>query len=91
MRANGKQLSEITSLIESGAIRPVVDKVFPFKATGDALSYVEFRAGQRQGRHQHRAEIMNSSSEQEFAVARITSEFPPWVTNTRSTEAGKVR
>ncbi len=41
MRANGKQLSEITSLIESGAIRPVVDKVFPFEATGDALAYVE--------------------------------------------------
>lgn len=39
MRANGKQLSAITSLIESGAIRPVVDKVFPFEAAGDALTY----------------------------------------------------
>ena len=48
MRANGKQLSEITSLIESGAIRPVVDKVFPFEATGDALSYVE--AGRAKGK-----------------------------------------
>ena len=34
---------------------------------------------------------MNWSSEQEFAVARITSEFPPWVTNTRSGQVGKVR
>ncbi len=41
MRAQGQQLSEITSLIESGAIRPVVDKVFPFEKTGDALAYVE--------------------------------------------------
>jgi NADPH:quinone reductase-like Zn-dependent oxidoreductase len=41
MRAQGKQLSEITSLIESGVIRPVVDKVFPFEQTGDALAYVE--------------------------------------------------
>ncbi len=41
MRANGRQLSEITSLIESGVIRPVVDKVFPFEKTGDALAYVE--------------------------------------------------
>ncbi|MBR1172732.1 NADP-dependent oxidoreductase [Bradyrhizobium sp. KB893862 SZCCT0404] len=41
MRAQGQQLSEITSLIESGVIRPVVDKVFPFKKTGDALAYVE--------------------------------------------------
>jgi len=41
MRANGQQLSEITSLIESGGIRPVIDKVFPFEETGDALAYVE--------------------------------------------------
>jgi NADPH:quinone reductase-like Zn-dependent oxidoreductase len=41
MRAQGQQLSEISSLIESGVIRPVVDKVFPFEKTGDALAYVE--------------------------------------------------
>jgi len=41
MRANGEQLSEITSLIESGVIRAVVDKVFPFENTADALAYVE--------------------------------------------------
>ena len=41
MRANGDQLSEITSLIESGTIRPVVDRVFPFEATNEALAYVE--------------------------------------------------
>ncbi|UFS74478.1 NADP-dependent oxidoreductase [Tardiphaga sp. 37S4] len=41
MRAQGQQLSEITSLIEAGVIRPVVDKVFPFENTGDALAYVE--------------------------------------------------
>ena len=41
MRAQGQQLSEITSLIESGVIRPVVDKVFPFEKTGYALAYVE--------------------------------------------------
>ncbi|MDA9546613.1 MULTISPECIES: NADP-dependent oxidoreductase [unclassified Bradyrhizobium] len=41
MRAQGQQLSEITSLIETGVIRPVVDKVFPFEKTGDALAYVE--------------------------------------------------
>jgi NADPH:quinone reductase-like Zn-dependent oxidoreductase len=41
MRAQGQQLGEITSLIESGVIRPVVDKVFPFERTGDALAYVE--------------------------------------------------
>lgn len=41
MRAHGKQLSEISTLIESGVIRPVVDKVFPFEETQKALDYVE--------------------------------------------------
>lgn len=41
MRASGDQLREIASLIESGRIRPVVDRVFPFKSTNEALAYVE--------------------------------------------------
>jgi NADPH:quinone reductase-like Zn-dependent oxidoreductase len=41
MRAEGKQLSEITALIEAGKIRPIVDKVFPFEQTNEALAYVE--------------------------------------------------
>jgi NADPH:quinone reductase-like Zn-dependent oxidoreductase len=41
MRAEGQQLGKITSLIESGVIRPVVDQVFPFEKTSDALAYVE--------------------------------------------------
>jgi len=48
MRANGSQLREITRLIESGAIRPVVDRVFPFESTNEALSYVE--AGRAKGK-----------------------------------------
>lgn len=41
MRAEGNQLSQITRLIESGIIKPVIDKVFPFEQTNEALSYVE--------------------------------------------------
>ncbi|MBI3349146.1 MAG: NADP-dependent oxidoreductase [Burkholderiales bacterium] len=41
MRANGAQLREITALIEAGAIRPVVDRVFPFAQTNEAMAYVE--------------------------------------------------
>ncbi|RRH98432.1 NADP-dependent oxidoreductase [Mesorhizobium tamadayense] len=41
MWAQGDQLGKITSLVESGAIRPVVDRVFPFEATNKALAYVE--------------------------------------------------
>jgi NADPH:quinone reductase-like Zn-dependent oxidoreductase len=41
MRAQGRQLSEITSLIDSGVIHPVIDKVFPFEATNEAIAYVE--------------------------------------------------
>ena len=41
MRPSGDQLHEIGSLIDSGAIRPVVDRVFPFESTKEALAYVE--------------------------------------------------
>lgn len=41
MKASGHQLRQITPLIESGAVRPVIDKVFPFESTNDALAYVE--------------------------------------------------
>lgn len=41
MRAEGKQLGEITKLIEAGIIKPVIDKVFPFEQTNEALSYIE--------------------------------------------------
>jgi alcohol dehydrogenase len=40
MEANGNQLREISALIDAGAIRPVVDRIFPFEATQDALAYV---------------------------------------------------
>jgi len=48
MKANGSQLREITRLIEAGAIRPVIDRVFPFEATNEALAYVE--AGRAKGK-----------------------------------------
>jgi NADPH:quinone reductase-like Zn-dependent oxidoreductase len=48
MRANGDQLAEITALIESRIIRPVVDRVFPFDSTDEALAYVE--AGRARGK-----------------------------------------
>ncbi|MEL7941685.1 NADP-dependent oxidoreductase [Pseudomonas delhiensis] len=41
MRASGSQLGEISSLIESGAIKPAVDRIFPFDSVADALAYVE--------------------------------------------------
>lgn len=41
MKADGRALSEITSLIEDGKIRPVIDRVFPFEQTNEALAYVE--------------------------------------------------
>ena len=41
MRADGGQLSQITALIEAGAIRPIMDRVFPFAATNEALAYLD--------------------------------------------------
>jgi alcohol dehydrogenase len=41
MRANGTQLTEITSLVDAGIIHPVLDRVFPFASTNEAVAYVE--------------------------------------------------
>jgi NADPH:quinone reductase-like Zn-dependent oxidoreductase len=41
MRANGNQLGQITTLIDKGAIRPVVERIFPFEDTNEALALVE--------------------------------------------------
>jgi len=41
MSAEGNQLSKITSLIDSGIIKPVMDKIFPFEQTNDAMAYLE--------------------------------------------------
>lgn len=41
MKASGKQLSNITKLVEAGSIKPVVDKTFPLAQTNEALAYVE--------------------------------------------------
>jgi alcohol dehydrogenase len=41
MKASGDQLGEIGRLIDSGVIRAVVDRVFPFESTNEAMAYVE--------------------------------------------------
>lgn len=41
MKASGDQLERITALIDAGTIRPVMDKVFPFAETKEALAYIE--------------------------------------------------
>lgn len=41
MRANGKQLKEITALIESGAIRPMINKIFVLDEINEAMTYSE--------------------------------------------------
>lgn len=48
MKASGSQLRELTPLIDAGAIHPVVDKVFPFESTNEAMAYVE--AGRAKGK-----------------------------------------
>jgi NADPH:quinone reductase-like Zn-dependent oxidoreductase len=41
MKADGDQLRELTALIDAATIRPVIDRVFPFESTREALEYVE--------------------------------------------------
>ena len=40
MRADGEQLRRITALVDSGVIRPFVDRVFPFDQTVQALAWL---------------------------------------------------
>ena len=48
VRADGEQLSHITRLVESGAITPLVDRVFRLEEVRDALAYSE--AGRATGK-----------------------------------------
>jgi NADPH:quinone reductase-like Zn-dependent oxidoreductase len=41
MRACGAQLQHISSLVEAGAIRPVIDRTFSLDITREALAYVD--------------------------------------------------
>jgi NADPH:quinone reductase-like Zn-dependent oxidoreductase len=41
MKANGDQLREITALIDSQVVHPVMDRVFPFESTREAMAYLE--------------------------------------------------
>lgn len=41
MRADGKQLADISQLVESGVITPVIDTVYPFANTAEALAHVQ--------------------------------------------------
>lgn len=41
MKASGEQLRELTALIDAGIIRPVVDSVFDFERTREALAHLE--------------------------------------------------
>lgn len=41
MKASGAQLTVLAELYESGALRPVLDRTFPFQDTLDAMAYVE--------------------------------------------------
>ncbi|UOR00052.1 zinc-binding dehydrogenase [Hymenobacter sp. 5317J-9] len=41
MHPNGEQLRELAALVDAGIVRPVIDRVFPFAETKEALAYLE--------------------------------------------------
>jgi len=41
MKASGDQLREIGALVDAGALRPVVDRVYPIESIEKALAHVE--------------------------------------------------
>lgn len=48
MRADGLQLEQMNPLIEQGIIRPIIDRVFPFEQTAQAIAHCE--SGQARGK-----------------------------------------
>ncbi len=41
MQSSGTQTAELAKLIEAGAIRPVINRVFPFERLNEAMEYIE--------------------------------------------------
>ncbi|HEV8694114.1 MAG TPA: zinc-binding dehydrogenase [Lysobacter sp.] len=41
MKASGDQLGQIGTLVDAGALRPVVDRVYPIESIEEALAHVE--------------------------------------------------
>jgi NADPH:quinone reductase-like Zn-dependent oxidoreductase len=41
MRADGAQLAKLASLVDIGALRPVIDRTFPFLGMNQAMDYLE--------------------------------------------------
>lgn len=41
MKADGKQLAQLSTMAEEGNIQPVIDQVFPFEQLNEAFAYVE--------------------------------------------------
>ncbi|MDE2301650.1 MAG: NADP-dependent oxidoreductase [Sphingomonadales bacterium] len=41
MQASGAQLAKLAAMIDAGTVRTVVDRIYPFAETNDALAYVE--------------------------------------------------
>ena len=41
MKASGDQLRALGYVIDAGAIRPVIDRTFPFASTNEAMAYVD--------------------------------------------------
>ena len=41
MRASGMQLDEVTKLINTAILRPIIDRAYPFDEAPQALTYVE--------------------------------------------------
>ena len=59
MRASGRQLRRLGALYDTGELRPVVDQVFPFDETVEAMAYVE------QGRTTAGKVVVSHASRQE--------------------------
>ncbi|SDI17093.1 NADPH:quinone reductase [Actinokineospora alba] len=69
MRADGSQLRELAALYDSGALRPVIDRTFPFERTLEAMAFVE------QGRTKAGKVVVSMSHEPDGGTSAITRDL----------------
>jgi Zinc-binding dehydrogenase len=80
MTASGEQLRAIAALADAGTIRPVIDRVFSFESTKDAMAYVE------SGRAKGKVVVTMADPPPAHPVMPPTAHTPAALTHIPSTE-----
>jgi NADPH:quinone reductase-like Zn-dependent oxidoreductase len=89
MRASGAQLGEITKLIDSGSLRPIVDRTYPFDEAPQALAHVE--AGRTKGKGRHHLGLTPCQVGSSAAVPKTEAALHHSFTGQRAEQPSRAR